>query len=986
MRKIYLLIFTLIIILIGTYNISAVTFPDTINCDESGLVTNHTLTVYKKYCKVNNQNIKGFCTKFIRDAASGYDCKKINWNADANENTAISYAVGHIIAGYNVGSYDSNYTLAESAINKLLYKLTNDKKTYNDYYISIINNTTKEKYENIIHQAFAIYDGRKNGKDYTSGRLNKIWIDNTQMTIGNKLEVTVKCYNQYSKGSCVSPTVVATIGNVKYDLSMESNDASTTGAGTAKFILDLTSIRKGYSKDQMITINLKANQTLNFYKAQNYDCGKYQSIAPNVVEKVSETQEATDSITVNGTKKDDKLSCQNLVNRAYNTYKLDDNKTKYYQTLLEIYKASANTNITSLSDVCSDCEANKFGEILNLESPSCTETLNVNSKLSCDGVDAVNKFIYKDQNQNPYYCKVSFKLDTSEKIGSNYNFDSGSLLYYSDNGIIGEGVISYECQMAENQSINIPINNLPVLNLSVGEETSASFISTAYDAFGNKVNSVTLDGSNPKATLNVKYSYPQTFNYSLLKGTSIKFTNNCENGSCLPFGYGFKTSSNTKKGTSTLSIKSNSSFINLEDETNCNYQGNTFKFKLGSNLLYRGIDDSMPFLTIDGKERLTGSNWCDNGLEDDSKGMDITDNKITSSEGIDIRNIYMATDLNEFRPIFDLNDNGYLDHLDGLIFQASASKRDIGFSKNLNIDYDSDYSGSDNYTIDEWEDKHNDFVNNLKSGVCYQNCISSDDYQIYIREDMDAKYDFDNDGLISIKDSSYLNIVLYEFYIAAIDKGNTKPPYSLIEIKIGDVNLDGSVNGTDYESLRKFMLNQQSLNIVQKYYADCARDGYLNNEDLVCIQNVYNKTSSSDADKEVLDDPIEIMGDESEGILRTDKKEGTIASMCYSNNNTVTKYIKESPNSSGIVKTTIGGTTQSKKVEPIYSFTLTPSTIKKRLEYNDTQEYNDFNLTCTDGYKCISKFITNLSSKEYGDVKAKGICLSNRTDFCEVIK
>ena len=73
----------------------------------------------------------------------------------------------------------------------------------------------------------------------------------------------------------------------------------------------------------------------------------------------------------------------------------------------------------------------------------------------------------------------------------------------------------------------------------------------------------------------------------------------------------------------------------------------------------------------------------------------------------------MATDLNEFRPIFDLNDNGYLDHLDGLIFQASASKHDIGFSKNLNIDYDSDYSGSDNYTIDEWEDKHNDFVNNL---------------------------------------------------------------------------------------------------------------------------------------------------------------------------------------------------------------------------------------------------------------------------------
>ena len=42
---------------------------------------------------------------------------------------------------------------------------------------------------------------------------------------------------------------------------------------------------------------------------------------------------------------------------------------------------------------------------------------------------------------------------------------------------------------------------------------------------------------------------------------------------------------------------------------------------------------------------------------------------------------------------------------------------------------------------------------------------------------------------------------------------------------------------------------------------------------------------------------------------------------------------------------------------PLYTITLTPSTIKNIRSYNKKHSMNDFNLTCTEGYKCISKFL-----------------------------
>ncbi len=45
------------------------------------------------------------------------------------------------------------------------------------------------------------------------------------------------------------------------------------------------------------------------------------------------------------------------------------------------------------------------------------------------------------------------------------------------------------------------------------------------------------------------------------------------------------------------------------------------------------------------------------------------------------------------------------------------------------------------------------------------------------------------------------------------------------------------------------------------------------------------------------------------------------------------------------------------KLKPIYTITLTPTTIKNIRSYNKQNSLNDFDMSCTDGYKCISKFL-----------------------------
>ena len=56
-------------------------------------------------------------------------------------------------------------------------------------------------------------------------------------------------------------------------------------------------------------------------------------------------------------------------------------------------------------------------------------------------------------------------------------------------------------------------------------------------------------------------------------------------------------------------------------------------------------------------------------------------------------------------------------------------------------------------------------------------------------------------------------------------------------------------------------------------------------------------------------------------------------------------------------------------LEPMYSITLTPSTISEIRKYNKKNSYNDFNLDCDNGLYCKSNFLRN---SEFTDIVNKG--------------
>lgn len=93
------------------------------------------------------------------------------------------------------------------------------------------------------------------------------------------------------------------------------------------------------------------------------------------------------------------------------------------------------------------------------------------------------------------------------------------------------------------------------------------------------------------------------------------------------------------------------------------------------------------------------------------------------------------------------------------------------------------------------------------------------------------------------------------------------------------------------------------------------------------------------------------------GQPRTTGRNWCSSDSCESDNSIVNEYIKNRPNSNGIIN--LNGV--NKTVKPLYSFTLTPDNIKNIRKYNSIYSYDDF-LVDDNGH---SLFIKNLTNKNY---------------------
>lgn len=237
--------------------------------------------IYKKaYAGIDSDNSgKAFCTSFHKDAPyPGMTCTAINWSTNAANEKNVAAAVGQIIYEARVdkknGSMDwKNYYYAEMAINRFLSGGIGKGygTTYNtiDVPSSISGNVDFKKYVNAANYAFENYG------------VNKIDITNANYDEATGVATAkVTCTDKAgSKTECdlTSKNVVVKIdGNTRPEITVEATEQND------KTII-LTTSKIENSNNGQISIQFEATNKRCWKIAQEYECGFYQSLTPNLL-------------------------------------------------------------------------------------------------------------------------------------------------------------------------------------------------------------------------------------------------------------------------------------------------------------------------------------------------------------------------------------------------------------------------------------------------------------------------------------------------------------------------------------------------------------------------------------------------------------------------------------------------------------------------------------------------------------------------------
>ena len=920
-------------------------FPDTIYVKPSSLMGKYGFHLYKKtfsYTQGGEDAGKDFCTSFWNPEPGECDvgrstCTKAKWCKDKTKNTRVSIAVGSIIysARNSKGSMSwDNYFYTELAINRYISNVGCGGSA-NKF-------SAPQQIENVIKKY--VVAAEKAYKEYNSNTviIENLKINSTNSKGNNVVGLTKE--NSYSlsatmtcKGADGKKTACSTIetglnvkiGNTelkpKVTYKKKSDKTVTLTADVSKIINN--------NPGKEITFSITGYNKIKYYQAQRYSCGKScgsvaQTMSPNALKPVVTSKKASATGV---------FKAPNKVLVPNPETNIDENTCS--EKLEELQDGNgAISDEKALIDLYNEEKAkgNEVSGLLNLDSPSCGPISN-SSDISCGTSTVVKRTVESkiiDGKNYNMYCQLSYSFDSDilkDTFGTPNN-----LIYKSDDGIIGQANVTYDCYVLnmgysdkqKSSQFNI---NLKELIPSVSIKIFNKEINFGYD-----IDIETFKSINPKCSvdgdmnitcdnyLNNRYGWAITFDvdyhynngnkWSVQKGnltgskqTTVINSDSCVNN-CLEYGYGVYVPVNiaVDEGNADFKVdlkdtKFNEGFESSNDATsNCSYE--IQKEKTKSEVIYRGIDTSNPFLNYEGNKRYVGNNWCGSELIDED--FDYQDNLLIN-EQLQCKKRYLG----------DVNDNNEWDVGDVELIQKAS----------LNL-----------IVLDAIDKQYAD-VNEDERITAVDASIVSD--YIY-RYNTSSKGDINFDGVVDLMDAS-LTQLSHVGYIKL----------SEVQKNLGDINCDGQVNVIDSSEIKKIFYNLNSAEETE------------NNDD----------NNIEDIEDKELNDSENIVSRTEEGYY------------CSANNITVKKYITDRPNSSGLIKITKEGVTTTSKVEPLYSFTLTPSTLKKIRKYNDSNSYNDFTLECKEGKKCVSTFITNLANEEYGNTFANGKC-SNRSSFCEVVK
>jgi len=245
------------------------------------------------------------------------------------------------------------------------------------------------------------------------------------------------------------------------------------------------------------------------------------------------------------------------------------------------------------------------------------------------------------------------------------------------------------------------------------------------------------------------------------------------------------------------------------------------------------------------------------------------------------------------------------------------------------------------------------------------------------------------------------------------ESSSCKPNYditSCVKSLVMDINGDSKSDSNDIEKLKRFVNGTESpSNDIQKKAADINGDGVIDNRDLQLFYKYYydekyqstnlievannkckiiEKCDCNDKlDKFIIVRSIDLNNPfpSITGLGRLPGK-NWISFDSNGNQTYVDDYIK---NNRGV------STTEVYKETPLYTFNLNASTISKIKEYNNAyvnilgrkRNFEDYDLDCDNGERCISNFIHNFGDKYGYNITASkcNSALKNDFDLCTKI-
>lgn len=311
-------------------------FPATITAQRSDLITYNAIRIYKKHY---DNTGKAMCTGFTKDAPNNITCKPIKWNSDSTLNKKIAVGVGSIInkartlSGSTTGGINTweHYFYAEMAINQFLYTY-NGKKDMNNISAHVFGwsgVTSNSIYKQLLSAGINAYNNYDKESVTLSSPTISVSADNKTVTA----TVKVTCKNSSgSKVACnlTSKSLVITgINEEGKSVSETLNSPTATTSGNILTLKYTKTFSTAFQADSTVKGSFYVKNRVSYGIAQNYVCGNYQPLTPNLVK----TMYLYDDDTVS--KSTGTTDC------SFTILKQDDNENKLSGATFFLYSDAA---------------------------------------------------------------------------------------------------------------------------------------------------------------------------------------------------------------------------------------------------------------------------------------------------------------------------------------------------------------------------------------------------------------------------------------------------------------------------------------------------------------------------------------------------------------------------------------------------------------------------------------------------------------------